>query len=665
MIGALLGRRIESRGANLSLKDPALARFFRGGGRNSAAGVAVTEETMMTSSTVIQAVRLVSETLGMLPLHVMERTSGSAKEKRRAPNHPLYRLLRLQPNPEMTAMEFWTWMVGNYMVRGNAVAEIVRDGGGRIRQLWPLPANAVRCERDRQTRERIYKVSTPNGDVTLRASQVLHIANFHLDGLWGRGLLDNACETVGVMAAQEQLAASLYANGLHTGGVLSHPGELGDEGQKNLRASIDDMHGGVSKAGKYLILEEGMTYTAGGITPKDAELIASRKFSVLEVARHTNLPPHMLMDLERATFSNIEEQGRQLVTYTLGPLIARFEQKVNIALFGEGDSDRFFAEFNVDALLRGNIEARYKAHQIGILTGILSRNEARDYENLPPFEGGDLMLVPQNMAIVGADGSIISTQAPPDGPGPAPGAPDGPGMAPPQDGDPATRGRAQGVVEYRAKSGLRERQRLQKSFAKVITAAAEKVVRREAREIKKLAAKHLKGPGEARGSNEFLDAAEAFYGDEYRKAIDELLGPAIAAYAEAVAASVAEERGGDVPDFTAWLEEYMNGLKDARAKKKYGELIDLMKKGGEDLRGSVDAAVDEYVANEPDEVGVRESVQAGNGLTRVTFAAFGVQHMIWRMSADACPICAERDGQRAEINPPLHKGCTCSLVPEE
>lgn len=376
MFGALLGRKIESHGRKTALdahlqkgelrsngftlsnlRDPALIRLF-GGGMTTGSGVDVNETTALSAGAVKQAVRLLSQTMGMLPLHVYERVGTRDKQKQRAPGHPLYQVLHSRPNPEQTRMEFMSMMVGNHVMRGNAVAEIVRDAGGRVRELWPIPSHCVRMERDRQTRARTYWVNVRGEEKKLRADQVLHVPNFTMDGVWGRGLLDDAPEAIGTMIAAERSGANLYANGLQIGGVLSHPGELGEDGQKVLRKSIDDQNAGIGKAGRFLLLEEGMSYTPMGVNPRDAQLIDSRKFGVVEVARHTNLPPHLLMDLDRATFSNIEEQGIQFVTYSLGPFISLFEQRFNVDLLDPRDWERFYCEFNVDGLLRGNIDAR-------------------------------------------------------------------------------------------------------------------------------------------------------------------------------------------------------------------------------------------------------------------------------------------------------------------
>lgn len=673
MLGTLLGRKIESRanangpgreerGFNLAnLRDPALIRLF-GGGHTSTAGVEVTEETALSVGAVKQAVKLLSETMGMLPLHIYERSGDRERQKKRAPQHPLYKILHTQPNPEMTRMEWISFGVANLVLRGNFYSEIVRDNGGRVRELWPIPASAMKVKRDIQTRAIKYSVTVAGQEKPLRADQVLHIRNFQTSGLCGRGLLDDACEPIGTMMAAEQSAAGLYKNGLQVGGTLAHPKTLGEDGMANLRKSIDDQVGGIGKAGRYLLLEEGMTYTAGGnVTPKDAELIPSRKFGVLEVARHTNLPPHLLMDLDRATFSNIEEQGIQFVTYSLGPFIARIEQRIGIQLFSEAEQDRFFAEFNVDGLLRGNIKARYEAYQIAVQIGLLSRNECRDFEGMAPYDGGDVILEPLNMAAVGSQGG---------NPGPAPAKPSG--NAPPQDGEEQTRGARRSKVELRgtAKSGLNERRRLQESYQKVIATAAGTLVRREAREIKKLADKYLpaargKNDGrEERSANTFLDKAEAYYGGDYKQQIRELLGPALEAYAQAVAGSVADQQGGETPPFSKWLEAYASNMADARAKTKYGQLIELIRDSAADqARSDLDTYVDDYVVNEPDEVGTRESVQMGNGLARVAFGAFGIQKFTWVMSANACPICQEQDGQEAKTDPPLHKGCACSITP--
>ena len=681
MFGALLGRKLESRveerGATFNLanlKDPALIRLF-GGGAPSSAGIDVNEETALSTGAVHQAVRLVSETMGMLPLHTYERAGDRDKQKRRAPNHPLYAILHRRPNPEQTRIEFISMLVANMVLHNVAYAEIVRDTAERVRALWPIPPHLVTEKRDPQTRERYYEVRVGGESKPLSARQVLRVRGFSPDGSGRGGLLHWGKDAIGTMVSAERAGAALWANGMNPGGILTHPGELGEQGIANLEKTISDKHGGIGQAGRLLILEENMKYEPTGISPKDAELIASRKFSVLEIARHTNIPPHMLMDLDRATFSNIEEQGIQFVTYTLGSFIARIEQQINVDLFSAAEQGRYFAEFNVDGLLRGNILARYQAYQVGVQQGFLSRNEVRDLEGLPPFEGGDLMLEPLNMQPVGGAAKPGAAQDPKAG------------SAPAQDGDPETRGKGQIPLsppfskgeteeEHRGKAqpaGVKERRRLQKSFGAVIAKAAATLVKREAREVKKLAEKHLPGTrgarsdAETRGTNEFLDAAEAYYGDTYKAQIKELLGPVLSAYAEAVAGSVSDDAGADaVPDFNQFLSDYVDMLADARSKTKYGELIELMKNpGGEDLLAAVFGAVDSWVDQEPDEVGTRESVQLGNALANELYKRLGKSVLRVVASPNACPLCLEHDGEVVGTLPPFHKGCTCGVIPEE
>jgi HK97 family phage portal protein len=180
--------------------------------------------------------------------------------------------------------------------------------------------------------------------------------------------------------------------------LLKHPGVLSEPAYKRLQESWDASHQGLSNAHRVKILEEGMDVTTVGVPPEEAQFLETRKFQVNEIARWFRIPPHMVGDLEHASFSNIEEQGLEFVIYTLMPWLVRHEQAISRDLLTESERQTFFVKYLVNGLLRGNILTRYQAYGAGIQGGFLSPNEVRIFEDMNPYEGGDQYLLPLNMA---------------------------------------------------------------------------------------------------------------------------------------------------------------------------------------------------------------------------------------------------------------------------
>jgi HK97 family phage portal protein len=381
-------------------RDPVLAAWF--GGAETAAGITVDETTALNCSAIWAAVRVLSETIGALPLLLYRRLPEGGKV--RAPEHPAYRLARDEPNPEMTAIVCKETLQAHVLLWGNLYAEIERDGAGRPVALWPLPPNRVTPDRD-EGGELIYVLTrNTGGQITFRSENVLHIPGLGFDGLTGYSVVTMARESFGLGLATERYGAGFFGSGSLPGGVLEHPGALTKEAKRNLRESWEEMHQGAKRAHRIAILEEGMKFHALGIPPEDAQFLETRKFQVTEVARWFNIPPHMLRDLERATFSNVEQQALDFLTYSLTPWLVRWEQEFKRKLLTAADRDTFFFEHLVDALLRGDTLTRYQAHKIALDSGFKNIDEVREIENLNPLPAGQgkVYRVPLNTAPVGA-----------------------------------------------------------------------------------------------------------------------------------------------------------------------------------------------------------------------------------------------------------------------
>ena len=363
-------------------------------------GKPVNEKTAMQTTAVYACVRILSETIASLPLHVYQYRDDGGKEL--VHDHPLYYLLHDEPNPEMTSFVFRETLMSHLLLWGNAYAQIVTNGAGRVMGLYPLLPDKVEVERDE--RGKLYYIYHRNsdenptfkqsGDYILRQEDVLHIPGLGFDGLIGYSPIAMAKNAVGMTLACEEYGASFFANGANPGGVLEHPGVLKDPAK--VRESWNSVYRGVNNAHKVAVLEEGMKYQQIGIPPEEAQFLETRKFQINEIARLYRIPPHMVGDLEKSSFSNIEQQSLEFVKYTLDPWVIRWEQSLQKALLLPGEKCGYFIKLNVDGLLRGDYQSRMTGYAVGRQNGWLSTNDIREMENMNPLseeEGGNLYLI--------------------------------------------------------------------------------------------------------------------------------------------------------------------------------------------------------------------------------------------------------------------------------
>ncbi|UWG97411.1 phage portal protein [Dehalobacter sp. DCM] len=391
--------------------------FLFGG---TASGKTVNEFTAMQTTAVYSCVRILSEALASLPLHVYRYSQGG---KERVYDHPLYHILHDEPNSEMTSFVFRETLMSHLLIWGNAYAQVIRDGAGRVVALYPLLPNKMEVWRDKKG-EIFYTYSrnsdeNPNlkdyGSVVLRRQDVLHIPGLGFDGLVGYSPIAMAKNAVGMTLACEEYGASFFANGANPGGVLEHPGVLKDP--KKVRDSWNEVYRGTNNAHKVAVLEEGMKYQQIGIPPEEAQFLETRKFQINEIARLYRIPPHMVGDLEKSSFSNIEQQSLEFVKYTLDPWVIRWEQALQRSLLLPREKTEYFIKLNVDGLLRGDYQSRMNGYSIARQNGWLSANDIREMEDMNPIpdvEGGNLYLINGNMTKLKDAGAFANTANTPD-----------------------------------------------------------------------------------------------------------------------------------------------------------------------------------------------------------------------------------------------------------
>lgn len=403
------------------MRIPFLARFFqsRASPKNAfwsspysflfgttSSGKTVNERTAMQTTAVYACVRILAETIASLPLHTFRYTT-SGKEK--DVSHQLYYLLHDEPNQEMTSFVFRETLMSHLLLWGNAYAQIIRDGRGKVLALYPLLPDRMMVNRTTDG-QLYYEYRKDTGYVTLRPENILHIPGLGFDGLIGYSPIAMAKNAIGMAIATEEYGAKFFSNGASPGGVLEHPGVVKDPAR--IRESWNAVYQGSSNAHRVAVLEEGMKFQPIGIPPEQAQFLETRKFQINEIARIFRIPPHMIGDLEKSSFSNIEQQSLEFVKYTLDPWVVRWEQAMQRVLLLPAEKKDYFIKFNVDGLLRGDYQSRMNGYAVGRQNGWMSANDIRELENLnriPEELGGDLYLINGNMTKL-ADAGIFANK---------------------------------------------------------------------------------------------------------------------------------------------------------------------------------------------------------------------------------------------------------------
>jgi HK97 family phage portal protein len=392
----LFGKR-EARdrgGGTDAAANQKLTDFIRGTDIDAGGGYVhtVSEEGSLATAAVYACVKVIAESIASLPLHLMREQN---KIRERARGHPLYNVLHDLANEEMTSLNFREAMLASLLLRGNAYARIERTDS-KVTALWFLSPQNMTISRDSVTKKLVYTYTDEYGVVSkFPPAEIFHIIGFSLDGMTGISPIRQARQTIGLSMATEEYGAKFFSNGARPGGVLETAGVVKDPDR--LRASWNAQFQGGRNSHRVAVLEEGVKYHSIGIPPDEAQFLETRKFQLSEICRIFRVPPHMIADLDRATFSNIEHQSIGFVQHTLRPWIVRFEQAVYKCLLTEWERGSYYARFNVDGLMRGDFSARMQGYAIGRQNGWLSANDIRELEDMNPIEGGDAYLVNGNM----------------------------------------------------------------------------------------------------------------------------------------------------------------------------------------------------------------------------------------------------------------------------
>ncbi|MFA5463931.1 MAG: phage portal protein [Methanofastidiosum sp.] len=638
-------------------------------GKRSKIKITVNEDTAMRQSAVYGCVRILAETIASLPLNVYERLKNGKNKKI---DHPLYYLLHDKPNKYMTSFSWRETVMATLLLRGNSINQIIRNNRGDIIEIYPLPYNRARVEiKDGNV---IYTYNDNNGDKIFDNNEVLHIPGLSLNGIIGISPIQYAREAIAYSTALEEFGELFFENRTNIGGVATHPGKLSEQGSKNLRQSINENYAGLGNSYKVMLLEEGLKFEPITIAPADAQYLELRKFQLEEIARIYRVPLHLLQNLDRATFGNIEHQSIDFAVHTIRPWLVRIEQAFNTKLFKENEIGKYFSEFVIDGLLRGDTATRWEAYTKALQNGVYSPNDVLELENRNPYPGGDRHFIQLNMQPIDNPISLENKNIVIDGQ------------------------EIRIFPEVKEDKKAIEDRQLRSSKSKFKTAQAYKglfnqmtvrILKREKKDILDIAKKSFN----SRDSQVFNEQIDLYY-QSHRDFVKKQAKPIISTYSKAVAAEAADEVGVN-PDleFDRYLEKYNEGFAANYTKKNSLELKNKVAKAiseDEDPVEIVEKKLSEWEEKRPDDVATEQTVKLMGAISLLVYKIVGItKYRLINASGKSCPYCEELDGQIIGVDkyiavdgqelgdgenimvvngnikyPPIHQGCCCMVVAE-
>ncbi len=624
--------------ASLATPNASSDFWFEDIGGSPYTGKAVTEDSSLRFSAFYAAVRIRSHAISTLPLILYKRVGNN---KERATNHPLYPILKSSPNNMHTSQEWLELVSVHKDIQGNHYTFIVRDGGGRVQQLVPVHPNRVTVKFDSDTREPFYIVDQDTNN-PWSMSEVLHFRDLSIDGVMGISKIKAAKQAIGYGLGLEDFGARFINNDASSGVILSHPQSIGPEGIKGLKKSFEDGRRGANKH-RVFVLQEGVTVEKITIPPDDAQFLESRQFSIQEIARFMGVPPHMLSDLSKSSFNNIEQQSLDFLFNTIRPELVKVEQRINKVLLA--NSTEFFVEFLVDARARADLASRYTAYSTGLTAGFLTANEVRSFENLPEVEGGDDLRAPMNTAPVGQEGRSVSKE---------------------ERRDPK-------VPETRA---LPKHVTLRDDFVEEFRATGQGLLREEIPSLRKIL--------ENSPTEERLKAQLNEFFDSHADVVRSKLEPLYFRFSQEIAAANAKQSAREVPDIDQFVQKLVDSAVIRWVTSSRRQLDALEDNESRSIR------LDEWEEKRADKFANAESVQVQGAASRAAFIALGFTTLVWRTRGDNCPYCNSLNGKTVDINgtfvrededtnvdglppmksnkkishPPRHRGCDCYLSAE-
>lgn len=622
-------------------------------------GISVTPNTALNYTAVLAGVRILAESVASLPAFVYQRNGA---DRSRATTHTLYPLLHDAPNRRQTAFEFFELGMSHLILWGNYYAEIERNGRGQPLALWPLRPDRMTVELALDGRRLYTYDNTP-----VHSERILHIAGLGGDGIVGYSLIRLAREAIGLGLATQQFGATVFGNGAVPGIVLRHPGELTDKAYNRLQESWNATHGGLENAHKAAILEEGVSIEKIGIPPEDAQFLETRRFQIEEIARILRIPPHLMaMTDKAATYASVEQFAIQFVRDAIRPWLKRWEAALALQLLDPNDRQRYYIEFLVDDLLRGDTQTRYQAYATARQWGWMSANDIRRLENMDPVAGGDAYLVPLNMIPATSARQLANAEA---------------RHSPPATRPPHTRSDQQLA---------HPRQRIAEIARPQLAEAAQRILNREYNDIGAAARNLLT----RRGRAEFDEWLNQFATDHLPFVQKQIRGPVTATGALA-ADSAAHDIGADAaPDLSQFNDDYLSDraarwIAILRAALQ-NAIYPPTEPAGYDPLAAVQDLLQQRKDEAADDWARDQATRIVNAFAVVAWTALGWLALRWVSFGENCDFCANLNGRTIGISswfaqagesipgadgqpplkpgsnvrhPPLHSGCDCMVIP--
>ena len=638
----------------------------------------VTANSALSSTPVWAAVNLISGTIGSLPLILYRELADGGKE--RARDLPLYDLLRWQPNGFQTAVEFFEMGQGHLCLRGNAFFRLETNRADELVAIVPLHPDRMRLK---LLDDGVIEYHYERGGAAPRvfsSEEILHVKGLSSDGLIGYSPITVAAGTIALSQSAERYGSRFFNNSATPSGILSHPGKLKPEARSNIKQSWQAAHGS-GKQHSVALLEEGLAWTALSVSPEEAQFLETRKFQAEEVARLFNVPPHLLMLLDRSTFSNVTEQNRSFATNCIRPWAIRWEQAIRKSVLERFSEDGMFTEFLMDSLLRPDTMARAQANQILLQNGALSIDEWRARENLNPLDSraGEVHWMPLNIAPVS-----VAEKVPGD--------------------DEAARLLRDELrsldFEVDDSFGLRElrslasRRKVADATKPLIEEVSQRLLKREVKAVRRMMKKQLAGIDngrELRGTDGLFTDLEEFYHGEFTEVIAEALLPIMRSYARQIYTQAALEVGFP-PEFTPDLEEFIQGYVDVvvvqhSVQSRQALQAIISETHFTEVVNALELKLAEWLDKRAKKMAARQTTEGNGAFSKFAYVAGGVVSVRWVTSGAAtCPFCRKLNGQVVEsftnfINagqalesdqgklvprrnvshPPAHPGCDCYI----
>ncbi|HUV65289.1 MAG TPA: phage portal protein [Sedimentisphaerales bacterium] len=645
------------------------AYFGSNGGRKTKAGTKIHETSAMTISALYAALNFLGGVVASLPLRVRRTLPAGGSEP--ATDHPLYDRLHAKAND--SGLTAWQWIYTSLLHKylwGNWWAHVNRFGGFELTPLLP-----DRTWIDMRNPMIVHTRENNGREIILDRRDVLLIPHVSLGGVMGKGVVHYARESLGLIKAQEEFASGFFGSGVKAGGFVQVPAdqEMKEETRKGLQKDFNKKYGELGESWKAIFLTGGAEWNPNEIDATKAQVLESREFSIAEVSRWTGLAPHLLHDLSRATFSNIEELDLALVIFTITPIVTQAEQAMNVTFFDERERQTLYVKFDLKGLLRGNLEARAGFYTQMLDRGVFNADNVLALEDMNPQpEGlGKVYVMPLNMM---NKKMIVGTQ------------PLSLKVAPIRDVTPTRAGIA-APQRFVAQRTSAHRRRITIAYSTLWESYAAQILKEEAESLRSGITEWL---GE-RSAAEFVTWLDTFY-ESFHERIDALSAPLLSSYADAILPIAQQEIGND-EDLEAQTQAFLSGADGyhdtfirRHIRHSRGSLATAVT-DAEDPEAAAEEVLEDWKTLRPERLRLHESIRSESAFTRNVFVLAGVTKLVSVSYGKSCPYCLALDGKVIEIqgaflepgdfqpegaerpltvtsirrHPPYHDGCDCGI----